>query len=106
MAKFYGVVGYAELKEKAKGVWEEEITQKNAYGDIIRNNAQILPGSAINDNVKINNIISIIADPYATTHILGIRYVKWLGILWKVTNIEVQTPRLLLTLGGVYNEQS
>lgn len=106
MAKFHGIVGYAELVETAKGVWTEQITQKNASGDILRNTTRVQATSAINDNVIINNMISIVSNPYATEHMFSIRYVEWMGVKWKVTNIEVQSPRILLTLGGVYNEQS
>lgn len=106
MAKFHGIVGYAELVETDKGVWTEQITQKNASGDILRNTTRVQATSAINDNVIINNMISIVSNPYAKEHMFSIRYVEWMGVKWKVTNIEVQSPRILLTLGGVYNEQS
>ena len=43
------------------------------------------------------------ADPYAYDHFFAIKYVKWMGAYWKVTNVEVQRPRLKLTVGGVYN---
>jgi hypothetical protein len=106
MAKFYGVVGYAEITESSKGVWTEIITEKNSFGNIIRNTTKTQAGAALTDNINVNIFISIVAYPYATQHILDMRYVSWLGILWKITNIEVQYPRLLLTIGGVYNAQS
>lgn len=105
MAKYYGVVGYAELTEVAKGVWEEEITQKNAYGDIIKNTTRVQAGTALNDNIVINNTISIIADSYAIEHMFALRYINWMGVKWKVASVDVQLPRLIITLGGVYNGQ-
>lgn len=105
MNKFYGIVGYAETRETdSPGVWEEQITERAYYGDVLRNarrweNAN----NQLNDNLNINNSISILADAYAYEHIGFIRYVEWMGARWKVTNVEVQRPRLLLTIGGVYN---
>lgn len=103
MAKFYGVIGYAETKETSPGVWTESITERNYYGDVIRNTRRWQPGEGLNDNLTINNIISIVADPFAYQHFHAIRYIKWMGASWKIDNIEVQRPRLILTIGGVYN---
>lgn len=105
MARFYGAVGYAETKETSKDVWEEEITERYYTGDILRNTRRWDSGEHLNDNLNINNSISIVADAYAYQKFFAIRYVIWMGVKWKVTNAEVQSPRLLLTIGGVYNEQ-
>lgn len=103
MAKFYGVIGYAETVETAKGVYSEEITKRKYYGDIQRNMKRIENGENLNDNIAVNNSISIVADAYAYQNFFAIRYVEWMGARWKVTNVEVQHPRLILTIGGVYN---
>lgn len=103
MAKFYDKIGYAESIETRPGIWEEVIVDRFYYGDVIRNTRRLENGESINDNVVVNNSISVVADPYAYQHFLAIRYVEWLGTKWKVTNVEIQSPRLLLTIGGVYN---
>ena len=103
MARYYGVVGYAETKETAPGVWTESITERKYRGDITRNTRRLENSSQVNDNVVINNTISICADAYAYQNFFAIRYVEWMGAHWKVTNVEVQRPRLILTIGGVYN---
>lgn len=103
MAKFYGTVGYAETQETRPGINEEVVTERNYAGDVFRNTRKLEAGESINDNVVVNNSISIVADPYAYKHFFAIRYVKWMEAVWKVTNVEVQSPRLLLTIGGVYN---
>lgn len=106
MAKFLGVVGYVELVETVPGVWVEVATERRYSGNIIKNTQRWEDGKAFNATPVINNVISIIADQFAYLHLHTIRYVKWAGVLWKITNIEVQRPRLVLTLGGVYNEQT
>ena len=32
------------------------------------------------------------------------RYVEFMGAKWKISSVEVQYPRLILTVGGVYND--
>lgn len=103
MAKFYGEIGYAETTETTPGVWKEVLTERKSSGDVIRNTRRWQAGENLNDDLMIDNKISIIADPFATLNFHAMRYVKWMGVLWKITNVEVQRPRLILTIGGVYN---
>lgn len=104
MGKFYGKVGYGETVETSPDVWEEQIVERAYYGDILRNTRQWEKGEGLNDNLKINNSISVVADAYAYENFVNIRYIEWMGTKWKVSNVEVQRPRLIFTLGGVYNE--
>jgi hypothetical protein len=103
MAKFYDVVGYGIATEGAAGVWKDVITEVSYFGDVIRNSRQLREGEKVNDDLTVGNSISIVADAYANEHFFAIRYVKWAGTLWKVVNVDVQSPRLILRLGGVYN---
>lgn len=103
MAKFYGKIGYGATVEKAPGVWEDVITEISYFGDVIRNTRRLQEGEFVNDNLSVNNSISIVADAYANKHFFAIRYVEWMGALWTISDVEVQSPRLLLRLGGVYN---
>lgn len=104
MAKFYGKIGFMETKETSPGVWEEEITERYYYGDVMRNMRRWDNSSYENDDLKVNNEISIVSDPYAVQNFHAIRYVEWMGALWKVSSVDVQYPRLTLSIGGVYNE--
>lgn len=106
MAKFYGAIGYISEVETAVDVIENKPIERMYKGDLIRNNRRLDNGENINDNVIISNQISIIADPYANNHIFDMRYVKWRGTAWKVSNVDVEPPRLILTLGGVYNGET
>ena len=105
MAKFYGKVGYANTAETppGSGVWIEGITERNYYGDVLKISRRLQGSGGINDNVNINNEISIVADPFAYENFMNIRYVTWSGVNWKVSNVTIQAPRLILSLGGVYN---
>lgn len=103
MAKWYGVIGYAETVETAPGVWEERITERSYYGDVIRNTRRLQSTEHLNDDVNVSNEISILADPYAINNFHSMRYVGFMGAKWKVSNVDVQYPRLKLTIGGLYN---
>lgn len=103
MAKWYGKIGYAETVETAPGVWSESITEREYFGELIRNIRRLQTGDKLNDDINISNEISIIADPFANENFHSMRYVEFMGAKWKITNVEVQYPRLILTVGGVYN---
>lgn len=103
MAKFYGQIGFAIPTEIEKGIWEDTITEKKYSGDILRNNILYNSAQSINENISMNNLISIVADPYANNNYYAMRYIRYRNGVWKITNVELQYPRLILTIGGVYN---
>lgn len=103
MTRWCGVIGYAETLEIEPGVWSEEFTERKYYGDLLRNSRRLQGSQQVNDDITISNQISILADPYAVQHFHAIRYAELFGTKWKVSSVEVQYPRLILELGGVYN---
>lgn len=105
MAKVYVKVGYADTVETAPGVLEEQITERDYYGELLRNSRRLQTASQVNDDINISNEISILSDPYAIQNFHSIRYVEFMGTKWKAPTVEVQYPRLILSLGGVYNVQ-
>ncbi len=107
MAKFVGEIGYSMgNQEVSPGVWKTQIVVKRYKGDIIRNNVQNKPGEDIIDDVNISNRISIIADRFANDNFPNMKYVTWKNSKWKVTDVEITYPRLILSIGGRYNEES
>ena len=103
MTRWCGVIGYAGTLEIEPGVWSEEFTERKYYGDLLRNSRRLQGSQQINDDITISNQISILADPYAVQHFHAIRYAELFGTKWKVSSVEVQYPRLILELGGIYN---
>lgn len=105
MARFYGEVGYADTIENPadSGVWVDSVVEYSYFGDVTRASRRLDKGENLQDNIIISNSISVVADQYAIEHFFNIRYVRWAGTLWTVTNVEVQSPRLILSLGSVYN---
>jgi hypothetical protein len=103
MARWHGAVGYGFSVETSPGVYEDQIVERTYFGDIIRNSRNLKGGDKVNNDFSVSNHISIVADPYANEHFFAIRYLRWMGALWSITEVEVQSPRLIFRLGGVYN---
>lgn len=103
MAKFFGMIGYAETAETKPDVWEEQFVERPYYGDLTRNTRRLQSTEHLNDDLAVANELSIVADPFANQNFHRMRYVEFMGAKWKITNVEVQYPRLILTIGGVYN---
>lgn len=103
MAKWYGKVGYIITEETEPGYWEPKSVEKPYFGDVIKNISKWSPSNKVNDDRDISSQISIVADPFAYQNFSAIKYVEFMGAFWEVTSIEPQYPRLILTVGGVYN---
>lgn len=103
MAKFCGIIGYEITTETEPGIYEETIIEQQYYGDVIKNNRRIQDPGKVNFDVTISNQFSIIADPFANHNFHSMRYIEFMGVKWKITEVEVQFPRLILSVGGIYN---
>lgn len=103
MAKWYGKVGYVITEEVEPGVHSSTPSARNYYGDLLNVMSRWSANNQVNDNLNVSNKISIVADPFAIQNFSSIKYVEFMGALWNVTSVEPQLPRLILTVGGVYN---
>jgi hypothetical protein len=105
--RFHGTVGYGTDTETAPGVWSEVITEREYYGDVLRQARRLEPSSAVpatlNQDVTVENRFSIVADAYAYDNFSKMRYVGWNGSNWTITTVEVQRPRLIMTIGALWN---
>lgn len=105
MNRYSGNVGYGETLEVPTGSGKNEdvITEREYFGDVIRNTRSQEVGDSVNPNISVSNSISIVADEFAFAHFFNIRYISWMGKNWTVDNVEVRSPRLILSLGKLYN---
>lgn len=104
MAKWYGEIGFEIQTETVPGVWKPTITTRNYYGDILEWSRRLQNASEqVNDNITISDKISIVADPFARENFYTMKYVEYMGAKWKVTHVSVQYPRLILSVGDLYN---
>lgn len=105
MAKFQGVIGFVQTMETSpgSGIWNDVVTEKPCKGDILRNSHQWESGEYLNKNININNRFSILADTYFSANLPYIRFIEWNGTKWNVESIDIQRPRLILHVRGVYN---
>lgn len=103
MAKFCGIIGYEITVETEPGVYEEKIVENQYYGDVIKNTRRLQETGNVNSDITISNRFSIIADPFANNNFHAMRYVEFMGTKWKIADVDVQYPRLILSIGGIYN---
>ena len=108
MARFHGEIGFLktveEDPENRPGIYVEKLIKRNYYGDVLSNSRRWDQNGNFNDNLVINNRISIVADSFIRGNLGAMKYVRWQGVAWKVTNAEIQYPRIILTIGGEYHE--
>lgn len=105
MSKYCGRIGFAcTVEDPAEsGIWVEKIVERTYYGEVNRNARRWSNPGKVNEDIDISNELSILSDAYAYQNLSNIRYLTWMGNKWKVSNIDIQYPRLNLTIGGLYN---
>lgn len=104
MAKFFGPIGYSVREEIRPGVWTDKFEEHNSYGDVDRAySSWATSADSTNDDLNMNVQISIVADPFASNNLHAMKYVRFMGAEWKITKVDPRYPRLILTIGGVYN---
>ena len=103
MSKWFGKIGYAIQKESEPGIWEEEIIERDYYGDLLTDNRKRQTNNNVLDEITLSNMVSIIADPFAYNNCSCMAYAEIMVARWKISEVEVKPPRLNLTIGGVYN---
>ena len=104
MPKFYGEVGYSVMEETAPGVFMDRPVTHMYTGNIIKHISRWgTSQNGVNDDLSLNNRISIVGDQFAYEHFSDIRYVVLNEVKWAVTSVELSPPRLILSIGGMYN---
>lgn len=103
MTKYYGRIGFSITNETAPGVYEEIIDLRKYKGDVLKNYRRWDSSENLNDNLNVDNTLSIIADSFMYENIGVIRCVEWMSTFWEISSIDIQRPRIVLSIGGVYN---
>ena len=104
MPKCSGVIGYALAGETQPGVWTEGITEKRYIGDIIKDNRRIVDQGEINGSINISNNISVISNRFMLDNMAFMKYITYMNSKWKISSVDIKPPRIIITLGGIYNE--
>jgi len=102
MARFYGVIGYGKAVETVPGVWEDVITEQKLFGDVLRDTRRSVESDKVNNDLTVGNRISVVASPKILEAIQAVKYITWLGTYWTISDVEVEPPRIIFGLGGVY----
>lgn len=103
MAKFAGKIGFSNTVETSPGIWSSDVIEKTYVGDVIKASLRYQNDSKVNSDINISKRISIISDVFINNNLHTVKYVTYMGAKWSISEIDVQYPRVILTLGGVYN---
>lgn len=106
MAKWHGHIGFGISEETAPGVYSLRIIERSYHGDIFRNSRRWSKGEGLNDDLLISNEISVVSDIFAIENLPHMRYVEMYKQKWCITDIEVNYPRITITLGGLYHDET
>lgn len=102
MAKYYGMLGFATQVETRPGIWEDAIEERPYKGDVVRSARRYDRSDGLNDDFVVNNTFSIISDAFLYSHIPALRYLEYLGSKFKITSVDIDRPRITISVGGVY----
>lgn len=102
MARYYGNIGFATQVETSPGIWEDVIEDRPYKGDVVRNGRRYDNSENINDDLVITNQFSIVSDAFLYSHIPSLRYIEYLGSKFKITSVDIERPRVIINVGGVY----
>lgn len=103
LAKFFGAIGYALQVDSGTGIVTDEVVEKKYRGDVLTNNRRYQSGDKVNDDIELDNSISIVADAYAYSNLGFMKYVVLDGVAWKIKSFSISRPRIVLQIGEVYN---
>ena len=103
MARFSGKIGYITHVETSPGIWTEDIVERQYYGDLLKHSRKWSKSESVNDNIIFSQSISIVADPYLYDNFQNMRYVIYRGIKWKITDFEIDRPRVRISMGEEYH---
>lgn len=102
MARYYGIIGFATQVETEPGIWVDSIERRPYKGEVVRNGRRFDASDNINDDFAITNQFSIVSDAFLYSHIPALRYLEYLGTKFKITSVEIDRPRVNISVGGVY----
>lgn len=103
MVRYFDKIGYEPEGTLVDGVYTADIIERDHYGEVLRATRNLIQADKVNDDISLSNRVSIVADAFALENFAFIKYAMWNGARWTVTSVDVEPPRLILNLGGVYN---
>jgi hypothetical protein len=103
MARFYGVIGYADTVEATPGIAEDVIIERRFRGDVLRDLSRFVYGDDVNPDSTLTNSISIVASRFLFENLSKLRYIEFAGEKWKIETLEVKKPRLIIGMGDIYD---
>lgn len=103
MAKYSGMIGYSKSVETTPGIYEDVVEEHRHYGDVLQDSRRYEESDKVNGDLRVSNRISIIADKFARDNMYAMKYLTLFGQRWTISKVDVNSPRFIISLGGLYN---
>lgn len=103
MARFAGLVGYVTQEETSPGIWSSVEKSVMMKGELIRQSSNNRDAGKVNSDITLNHRVSLMGDSYSFDNYYNIKWVMVDKVKWEVSSIEIQRPRLILAIGGLWN---
>lgn len=104
--KYSGMAGVVEDSiEISPGIWKPAgVREIKATGDFVSSRKEFsVRSDSTNDDVTMSNTISIVMSKDLFNNLSNLRYLTVNGARYKVTSFEINRPRIVITLGGLWN---
>lgn len=108
MAKFRGTIGFViDDVEVSPGIYKTEIIERTYTGDIYRDSKRMTDSSSTtNQSVSLSISFNFLTDNFAIDYLYAMSYLIFRGKKWSISTLELKYPRMEITLGGLYNENT
>lgn len=99
---YHGKLGFITTVDKGHGIRGKESVERYYYGDLKRISWHRADPQAVNTGLNISNQLSIMGDPFLDENLSDLKWVEFKNKKWAVTNVEVEPPRIVITMGDLY----
>lgn len=106
MNKYRGRIAYAYHEETSPGIFEEFTQVRYRRGDVQEERRSLAYREFVNGERSMNLKLSIVADKFDFAHFSDMVWAELYGKKWVVESAVPASPRINITLGGLYHENT
>lgn len=85
------------------GIARDEYVERKFRATVTRLNNNMVSSGDVIDNLKMDMNFQIKMDKWTYENFQWLRYLVYNGAKWKITNVQVQRPNMIVQVGGIFN---
>lgn len=101
--RYSGKIGYGQQVERAPGIWEDVITERDALGEVKQTTEAFTVANSILPQYRTTTSVSVVSEGTEKVNYSDLRYVTHAGVRWSPASIVVEPPRLIIFIGEEYH---